>query len=478
MKAVCLVQLGKWASWTARSVQLAERESWTTRLVQLARSASWTGQTRRAGKLDWSNSPSGQVGLVKLAERASWTACLVQLSRSASWTGQTRRAGELDCSFGPTRPFSELDWSNSPSGQVGLLVWSNSPVRRVGLVKLAERESWTARLVQLDRSAIWTCQTRRAGKLDCSSGVTRPFGELDYSNSPSRQVGLLVWSNSPVWRFFDFYIPLRIIFSFSEEDVSREFSEFDSVVTDFDPNRSVVSGRLVLLSVECDNIGAAPCEGCLRTLVEGINPFKVRLGVKTSVMGLGQDLGLITSLGGAMTTSTYVSHIVFDLIPSRFEVHDMFSASATSRNAEDGFFFRMPRFVLEMFAGLKMFRDIERLGLSLRLRNILVCLRMFAAKIVVHPLSDGAMVAQILWIGVKDVFTRIAKGVVDHGTFVLTLRSSVDLANDREESVPINALATTFILEFSLSQMFSMLFRDSLGSTETERNDLMLEDFS
>ncbi|WZZ27326.1 hypothetical protein YC2023_010727 [Brassica napus] len=26
------------------------------------------------------------------------------------------------------------------------------------------------------------------------------------------------------------------------------------------------------------------------------------------------------------------------------------------------------------------------------------------------------MVAQILWIGVKDVFTRIAKGVVDHGS--------------------------------------------------------------
>ncbi|KAF3581535.1 hypothetical protein DY000_02032663 [Brassica cretica] len=44
----------------------------------------------------------------------------------------------------------------------------------------------------------------------------------------------------------------------------------------------------------------------------------------------------------------------------------------------------------------------------------------------------------------------------------------VDLANDREESVPFNVLDATFILEFSSSQMFSMLFRDSLGSTETE----------
>ena len=35
-------------------------------------------------------------------------------------------------------------------------------------------------------------------------------------------------------------------------------------------------------------------------------------------------------------------------------------ASATSRHAEDGFFFCMPRFVLEMFAGLKIFRYIAR----------------------------------------------------------------------------------------------------------------------
>ncbi|KAF3574386.1 hypothetical protein F2Q69_00059424 [Brassica cretica] len=32
---------------------------------------------------------------------------------------------------------------------------------------------------------------------------------------------------------------------------------------------------------------------------------------------------------GAMTTSTYVSRIVFDLIPSRFKVRDMFSAYVT-----------------------------------------------------------------------------------------------------------------------------------------------------
>ncbi|KAF3600077.1 hypothetical protein F2Q69_00035782 [Brassica cretica] len=55
------------------------------------------------------------------------------------------------------------------------------------------------------------------------------------------------------------------------------------------------------------------------------------------------------------------------------------------------FFFRMPHFVLEMFAGLKMFLDIAK------------------------PLSDGAMVSQIVWLGMKDVFTQIAKEVVGQG---------------------------------------------------------------
>ncbi|KAF3571619.1 hypothetical protein F2Q69_00059441 [Brassica cretica] len=34
------------------------------------------------------------------------------------------------------------------------------------------------------------------------------------------------------------------------------------------------------------------------------------------------------------------------------------------------------------------------------------------SHIVVKPLSDGAMVSQILWLGMKDVFTQIAKDVV------------------------------------------------------------------
>ncbi|KAF3498317.1 hypothetical protein DY000_02052416 [Brassica cretica] len=148
-----------------------------------------------------------------------------------------------------------------------------------------------------------------------------------------------------------------------------------------------------------------------------------------------QDRGLLLVLEGVMTNSTYVSPFSFILIPDRFKVRDRFSAymtsllsmcrmyeshlhemanaydclvfqegvfieeenfvvrtnlraSATSRDAEDLLFFRMPRFVLEMFAGL---------------------------KIVVYALSDGAMIAQRL--GVKDMFTQIAKDVVGDSEF-------------------------------------------------------------
>ena len=41
----------------------------------------------------------------------------------------------------------------------------------------------------------------------------------------------------------------------------------------------VGSGLFTLLKEECDEIRAAPCESCLRTLVEGIKTFVVLPGV-------------------------------------------------------------------------------------------------------------------------------------------------------------------------------------------------------
>ena len=51
--------------------------------------------------------------------------------------------------------------------------------------------------------------------------------------------------------------------------------------------------------------------------------------LETSVLGLGQDLGLLLDLGGAMTNSSYVSRYIFNLIPYRFIVRDRFSAYTT-----------------------------------------------------------------------------------------------------------------------------------------------------
>ena len=51
--------------------------------------------------------------------------------------------------------------------------------------------------------------------------------------------------------------------------------------------------------------------------------------LKTSVLRLGQDLGLLLVLRGATTNSTYVSRYSFDLIPYQFKVRDRFSAYMT-----------------------------------------------------------------------------------------------------------------------------------------------------
>ncbi|KAF3598548.1 hypothetical protein F2Q69_00035632 [Brassica cretica] len=76
----------------------------------------------------------------------------------------------------------------------------------------------------------------------------------------------------------------------------------------------------VFTQIAKDVVGHASDHGCLTLCLEML---------ETSALGLGQDLGLITALGGVMTTSTYVSRIVFDLIPSCFKVRDMFSAYVT-----------------------------------------------------------------------------------------------------------------------------------------------------
>ncbi|KAF3549724.1 hypothetical protein DY000_02009528 [Brassica cretica] len=103
--------------------------------------------------------------------------------------------------------------------------------------------------------------------------------------------------------------------------------------------RGPICPRLIRICVRCLDIIVCKLAGFLKTLeywsrdkfwdlVSGCLILCLEM-LETSALGLGQDLGLITTIWGAMTTSTYVSHIVFDLIPSRFKVRDMFSAYVT-----------------------------------------------------------------------------------------------------------------------------------------------------
>ncbi|KAF3523088.1 hypothetical protein F2Q69_00048240 [Brassica cretica] len=97
-------------------------------------------------------------------------------------------------------------------------------------------------------------------------------------------------------------------------------SDIDSAVTDFDPKKCKLAGFLKTLEYWPRDKFWDLVSGCLILCLEMLD---------TIVLCLGQDLGLITALGGTMTTSTYVSRIIFDLITSRFKVCDMFSAYVT-----------------------------------------------------------------------------------------------------------------------------------------------------
>ncbi|WZZ86777.1 hypothetical protein YC2023_115356 [Brassica napus] len=72
----------------------------------------------------------------------------------------------------------------------------------------------------------------------------------------------------------------RTPFEDQPERSSRVNQEIELLVHVRLSKRSVVSSILALLKVERYKIGAAPYDGCLHTLVEGIKSFVVRLGFK------------------------------------------------------------------------------------------------------------------------------------------------------------------------------------------------------
>ncbi|KAG5407913.1 hypothetical protein IGI04_014032 [Brassica rapa subsp. trilocularis] len=314
---------------------------------------------------------------------------------------------------------------------------------------------------------------------------------------------------------------------------------------------SVKSGLLALLKVERDKIGAAPYDGCPRTLFEGIKPFVVRLGVKvlmtsfpvrplwssfyvavirrvaadgilygcrrkttschlfsvvcklagflkileywqrdkfwdlvsgclilclemleTNALGLGQDLGLLLVLEGAMTNSTNVSRFSFILIPYRFKVRDRFSTYTTCmRYYPCVGCTRVISTRWLIFAKNIFLEDVSAYDYLVFHEGVFIEEGNFVEELIFRRLRRLAMlkICESCLGLLMECYRKDSHDTFVSGTNWSTRGGS---SHHREEGVPFNVHDATSILEFSSSQMFSILFRDSLGTTETERNAL------
>ncbi|KAF3591248.1 hypothetical protein DY000_02023301 [Brassica cretica] len=131
--------------------------------------------------------------------------------------------------------------------------------------------------------------------------------------------------------------------------------------------------------------------------------------LETSALGLGQDLGLLLVLEGAMTNSTYVSRFSFILIPYRFKVRDRCFA---------------------MLQGISLspsFGKHSGLTTDVRSQNCCSCLDLICDRGVKTKGSrifvPGKRHPPILCFVVLSFIAKdvVAKGL-DHDTFVLSIR--------------------------------------------------------
>uniref|UniRef100_A0A0D2ZQA8 Uncharacterized protein n=1 Tax=Brassica oleracea var. oleracea TaxID=109376 RepID=A0A0D2ZQA8_BRAOL len=193
--------------------------------------------------------------------------------------------------------------------------------------------------------------------------------------------------------------------------------------------RSVVSGLLALLKVELDKIGAAPYDGCLRTLVEGIKPFVVRLGVKVCMTSFparplrsGFYVEVIRRVAAEGILYGCFAMLQGISLSPAFGKHSGLTADVRSQNFCSYFF----RVYLRMF----------RIAIGAMLLVFLTCrILRFRRQVI------GAVVAQLFWLCMKAVLSFIAKDVVakglDHDTFVLSI-SSITKGEENTEKLLID----------------------------------------
>ncbi|KAF2617584.1 hypothetical protein F2Q68_00039639 [Brassica cretica] len=167
--------------------------------------------------------------------------------------------------------------------------------------------------------------------------------------------------------------------------------------------------------------------------------------LETSALGLGQDLGLLLVLEGAMTNSTYVSRFSFILIPYRFKVRDRCFA------------------MLQEICLSPAFSKHSGLTTDVHSQNCCSCLDLICDRGVRTKGSRkfvpgkrrppipcfvcrqviGAVVAQLFWLCMKAVLSFIAKDVVakglDHDTFVLSIMSSREIKPKKLDTEPVRS---------------------------------------
>ncbi|KAF3554979.1 hypothetical protein F2Q69_00013484 [Brassica cretica] len=241
---------------------------------------------------------------------------------------------------------------------------------------------------------------------------------------------------SSIWRLEGYH---RVGVEASSRATSDSFSREKSGVKALQYMGSVVSGLLALVKVERDKIGAAPYDGCLRTLLK-----PERASILWLIVEFQFDIGTVW-----LGVRDVFTQIAKDVVGQGLD-HGRRSPRGLLHN-QCGLSGGMTAF-LDVTEGKENQKPASRMVLH---KACYVNFRKFLRK---------------TWF-----FERI---LMTHSFLEQIGQPEVDLANHREEIAPFNVHDATSILEFSSSQMFSMLFRDSLGTTETERNALVNEDFS
>ncbi|KAF3571021.1 hypothetical protein F2Q69_00058956 [Brassica cretica] len=270
---------------------------------------------RPSAELDWSSSANGGAGRVfdpaRPSAKLDWStladsrACRVfdPAWQSAELDWFSSANGRVGRVFDPARPSTELDWFSLVDGRAGRVVdparpsaeldWLSSADGRAGRVvdparPSAEQVAWSIQL------GGW--QNRLNQTMGRSSAIANHL-ICQCSSAPQK-----VRTNE-----------LDCLFG-SAIHFSRVFCS-GTFVEDFDPNRISEDARIL---AKRQIFGS-------RIRVFDTMPRDVR----DQCAGFRARPRSNPALGGAMTSSTYVSRIIFDLISSCFKVRDMFSAYVT-----------------------------------------------------------------------------------------------------------------------------------------------------